>query len=156
MSCVQRVAVIDPRSPQIIRLSPDSAQSGCVNRTADDGRSRIIDCQGGRIVRSNVARKWFVALSSCGSPRGLRVTYTLSVYGHIGSCPPSAGPLSSAGLASGGGTAAARAAGAVWRPLWFGCLLYAQICNAVLPLLFAYLSRVVRVCSRFNFVISRR
>jgi len=97
----------------VIRLDPTVPQSGCVNRsrTPADGdvRSRddrrtvggkgsdsstsgmVIDCRGGRVLRSNVERQWNVAVSSCGSPRGLTLTYTVAVYGHVGKCPVNPG-----------------------------------------------------------------
>jgi len=98
MSCDQKVSVINALSPQVIRLSPLHSQSGCVNQamqSADKTKGPLmtVECQGGRVLKSNVVRKWFIAASSCGSPRGFSLTYTIIVYGHIGQCPSI--PLSS-------------------------------------------------------------
>jgi hypothetical protein len=110
MNCFQRLQLVDQRGPQVIRLDPSIAQSGCINRTrtatdfvgggrvrggrsgsgtAGDGAewTTVVDCRGGRLLRSNVERQWNVAVSSCGSPRGLVLSYTLVVYGHVGRCP---------------------------------------------------------------------
>lgn len=109
MNCNQRVQVIDQRGPQIIRLDPASPHSGCVSRSRspDDEISHVdqhtspgadssamIDCRGGRVLRSNIDRQWNIAVSSCGAPRGLTLAYTLAVYGHKGRCPPSPGMMS--------------------------------------------------------------
>lgn len=89
MTCRQRVSAIDVRGPQHILLSPTSSQSGCVNQSSSsDGPPYwTIHCNGGRTLRSNVRRRWYVAASSCGSSRGLTFSYTIALYGLTGRCP---------------------------------------------------------------------
>lgn len=92
MNCRQRVSAIDTRGPQHILLSPSSSQSGCVNQSSPSSSSDgppywTIHCNGGRILRSNVRRRLYVAASSCGSSRGLTFSYTITLYGLAGRCP---------------------------------------------------------------------
>ena len=88
MSCTQRQSVLDPMGPQVIILSPSNPKSGCRNKTDDQGVS-VIDCYNGRWLTSNRVRNWYIAVTSCGSPKGLDLQFSVVIYGHIGECPAS-------------------------------------------------------------------
>lgn len=82
MSCLQMQSVLDPTSPQVITLSPNSPPSGCKVNVTSSG-ARIIDCFSGRILSSDIERNWYLAVSSCGSPDGLKFSYSLYIYGWV-------------------------------------------------------------------------
>merc|ERR1712004_848121 len=46
----------------------------------------VIECTSGRTLRSDVDRKWYIAASSCGSPTGLDLKYSIVIYGWKGEC----------------------------------------------------------------------
>lgn len=78
--------MVDPRSRQVILLSPTDSSSGCVSNKTENG-IRVIECTSGRVLRSNEDRSWYIAASSCGSPTGLDLQYSFVAYGHVGDCP---------------------------------------------------------------------
>ena len=82
MSCLQMQSVLDPTSPQMITLSPNSPSSGCKVNVTNSGE-RIIDCFSGRILSSDIERNWYIAVSSCGSPDGMQFSYSMYVYGWV-------------------------------------------------------------------------
>ncbi|ELU03865.1 hypothetical protein CAPTEDRAFT_209560 [Capitella teleta] len=84
MNCQQKEAIAGTGA-QVILLSPAHQESGCRSNSSSD--SHEIQCSSGRELRSNVVRDWFIAVSSCGSPIGLRLKYAFQAYGHIGPCP---------------------------------------------------------------------
>lgn len=86
MNCLQRQSLVDPTSPQIITLSPSNTPAGCTSVTEAAGLSTI-ECRSGRWLKSDIPRKWYIAASSCGSPSGLDVEYSLVIYGHTEPCP---------------------------------------------------------------------
>jgi hypothetical protein len=93
MSCMQMQSVLDPTSPQVITLSPNSPESGCKFNVTADG-DRVVDCFSGRKFKSDIERNWYVAISSCGLPRGLNFEFTMYIYGWVeskeGDCPNTA------------------------------------------------------------------
>lgn len=88
MNCLQKQAVLDPKSSQVITLSPSSKHSGCKTVTNEEGEL-MLECRSGRILRSNKVREWYIAVSNCGSPSGLDFHYSLIVFGNLGECPES-------------------------------------------------------------------
>ena len=85
MNCIQKESVVDPLGPQVITLSPSHPSSGCSSNISHTGERRIV-CTGGRLLRSDIERTWYIAASSCGSPRGLQLDFSLVVYGYKGEC----------------------------------------------------------------------
>ncbi len=85
MNCIQKQAIVKPPQ-QIITLSPGYGASGCNSNKTVNG-VRMIDCTSGRILRSDIDRNWYIAASSCGSPDGLDLKYSLVMYGYRGECP---------------------------------------------------------------------
>ena len=86
MNCAQREAILDPRSNQVLVLSPGSGYPGCVaNVTGDDGKN-YIECSGGLVLKTNVKTMWYIAASSCGFPTGLTLEYRLHFQNLNGSC----------------------------------------------------------------------
>ena len=86
MNCLQKQAMVDPGSRQVILLSPTDTTAGCVSNKTDNG-VRVIECTSGRVLKSNEDRTWYIAASSCGSPTGLNIRYSFVAYGHKGKCP---------------------------------------------------------------------
>lgn len=81
-NCSRKETLVDEGSPQAVTLDPSSPASGCLVTGA------TIHCRGGRLLQSDVIRRWHVAISNCAmADHGLRMRYTLLVYGLVGSCP---------------------------------------------------------------------
>ena len=88
MNCLQRTSIIATNPKQIIKLSPSVKSSGCtLYQTHRKDRQRVIECNSGRVLRANHDQEWFFAVSSCGSPSGLTLNYTITMYGLKGDCP---------------------------------------------------------------------
>lgn len=82
VNCTSREAMVERWSPQAITLSPENPAAGC--RKVD----ALISCSGGRLLQSDVIRRWHVAISNCASSTtAVRMRYKLLVYGLVGSCP---------------------------------------------------------------------
>ncbi|CAD5118603.1 unnamed protein product [Dimorphilus gyrociliatus] len=87
MNCLQKLGVLDPRSNQVITLSPTTESSGCTsNETVRNGRE-MIDCKSGRKLSSALTLRWSIAVSSCGLPKGLDISYRIIIHGYVGTCP---------------------------------------------------------------------
>lgn len=89
MNCLQKQSVVDPTSPQVITLTPSVDTSGCTSNRTDENGIRLIECNSGRILRSDIDRNWYIGASSCGSPSGLDLHYSIILYGYKGKCPES-------------------------------------------------------------------
>ena len=94
MTCNQKLAVLDSDVRQTILLSPSNPSSGCTSNVTAGGQ-RVIACSAGRHLVAERTVTWYVAVSSCGSPTGLDIQYSLLIYGHTGRCPHSMGNDSS-------------------------------------------------------------
>ena len=89
MNCLQKQSIVDPTSPQVITLTPSVDASGCTSNRTDENGHRLIECNSGRILRSDIDRSWYIGASSCGSPSGLDLHYSIILYGYKGECPES-------------------------------------------------------------------
>ncbi len=88
MNCLQKQSIIATNERQIITLSPSVESSGCSsNRSLTRNGERLIECNSGRILRSNYSQHWHFAASSCGSPTGLSMDFIIVMYGLKGECP---------------------------------------------------------------------
>lgn len=88
MNCLQKQSIIATNEKQIITLSPSVGASGCSsNRSLLMNGERLIECNSGRILRSNYSQHWHFAASSCGSPTGLSMDFIIVMYGLQGKCP---------------------------------------------------------------------
>ncbi len=88
MNCLQKTSIIQTNPKQIITLSPSVKSSGCaLSRPHGESGNKVIECNSGRILRSNQDQEWYFAVSSCGSPSGLTLDYTIIMYGLKGECP---------------------------------------------------------------------
>ncbi len=88
MNCLQRTSIIATKPKQIIKLSPSVKSSGCASyQTHRKDKLKVIECNSGRTLRSKHDQEWFIAVSSCGSPSGLTLDYTIIMYGLQGECP---------------------------------------------------------------------
>ena len=83
MYCEQMQEFANKQTNQMIELTPDAPWAGCKN-TSD-----LIQCSGGRMLRSDINRKWYIAAANCNSPNGLELDYKLHIYGYHGACPSS-------------------------------------------------------------------
>lgn len=87
MNCLQKLGVLDPRGDQVITLSPTEENSGCnSNETRRHGED-MIDCKSGRKLSSAQTLHWSIAVSSCGLPKGLDISYKIMIHGYVGTCP---------------------------------------------------------------------
>ena len=88
MSCWQKEDILKQEDDEILRLTPQVALSGCQLVDLDGVRTYV--CQGGRsFLPSNSEAEstcWYIAVSNCASLYGLKLTYHLEVYGHVGKC----------------------------------------------------------------------
>lgn len=87
MNCLQKLGVLDPRGDQVITLSPTEENSGCTSNETVRHGEEMIDCRSGRKLSSALTLHWSIAVSSCGKPKGLDISYRIMIHGYVGTCP---------------------------------------------------------------------